>query len=327
MSNASEIGCTSASAIREVDIAALGPVAFNESRLASRVRFHQAWYRAAVLHIDSFGSTRTTTGDIPRGSILPDFAAATGMNFTSEQARAVYLQRRSRGWGLDPVRCTAYLTSSQALTLNLFGPLLTDHRWFARVLTQVLSVRIIEVLEAHLEHAPARPSQALGDRTMLDLWLLLRRSDGKTLSVAFEVKYSDRFNSRHLPVWANPKYLELATRRPHPTWDWDNPITRSRTVNQLLRCHALTMLFGEAAAATTEHLLVIHHPADTDAPIVTREYASTVPHDPVAHLDLTAFLDAMRSTSDGSDQEDHVEQLRMRYVAHELSDPLWNERQ
>lgn len=314
-------------AIREVDLAALGPVAFNESRLASRVRFHQAWYRAAVLHIDSFGSARTGSAEIPRGSILPGAEAADGRNFTSAEARAVYLQRRSQGWGLDPVRCTANLTSSQALTLNLFGPLLHDREWFGEVLTRILSVHVLEVLDAHLEHAPARPSQALGDRTMLDLWLLVRRSDGHTLSVAFEVKYSDRFNSRHLTVWENPRYRELADRRPHRAWDWDSPITRSRTVNQLLRCHALAMLFGEAAGASSEHLVVIHHPSDTEAPIVTREYASTVPNDRVSHIDLDVFLTAMTRSAKDDEQRSQTDALRVRYVAHELSNALWNRRQ
>lgn len=311
--------------IRQVHLADLGPVSFAESVLAARARFHQAWYRAAVLGIDSYGSSVHGGVSIPRGSILPAAAAVAGKNFTSEDARQLYRERRARGWGLDPTRCTAYLTSSQALTLNIFGPLVKDSAWFARVLTDVLGAPVTEVLQAHVEHAPHRPSQALGDRTMLDVWVVARMDDGETLSIAVEVKYSDRFNSRVLPIWANPRYREIANRQQPPLWDLDASATRSRAVNQLIRCHALCVFFAQEARATRSQLVVIHHSSDSAAAAVIAEFDDIVESGTLRHFDLDSFLLAMARSANAA-QCQLVAELRTRYVAYHLSDALWERR-
>lgn len=308
--------------IREVTLADLGPVTFAESRLSARTRFHQAWYRAAVLHIDSYGTSKHLRVDVPRGSILPDSAVLDGKNFVSVDAEYLYQERRALGWGLDPTRCTAYLTSSQALTLNVFAPLMRDPAWFATVLTEVLVTPISNISQAHIEHAPSRPSQALGDRTMLDLWLMATTTDGRNLSIAFEVKYSDRFSSRVLPIWASSRYRELAHSQHPPLWDLDAPATRSRSINQLIRCHALAAHLGQSLQATNSHLVVVHQPADSVAAAVINEFRSLVGDDTLRSCDLKALLDAMANSA-STKQLQTVERLRVRYAANELSEDLW----
>lgn len=313
--------------MREIrDVSDLGPVRFVESSLASRVRFHQAWYRAAVLHVDSYGSSTHRGTTISRGSILPKWAVAHGMNFVSDEARVLYDSRRSEGWGLDPVRCQAHLTSSQALTLNLFGPLMHDRRWFARVLSLVLATSVTGVLAARVEHSPGRPSQALGDRTIVDLWLLLLLDCGDTVSVVFEVKYCDRFNSRFLPVWSNDRYRRLSSEQTDPTWDWDNPAIQSRTVNQLLRCHAMAEYLGQRSGSSDSRLVVLHHQSDQSAVRAVNEYSLIARTGTVLSRDLTAFLNAMRTTAVGLPQQCAVDALDVRYDAEDLSENLWNAR-
>ncbi|MGJ0121735.1 PGN_0703 family putative restriction endonuclease [Williamsia sp. MIQD14] len=311
--------------MQDVQLAALGPVSFAESPLASRVRFHQAWYRAAVLGIESYGSSVHGRVSTPRGSILPAAAALAGKNFTSDHAHQLYRERRSRGWGLDPTRCTAYLTSSQALTLNIFGPLLNDKAWFACVLTDVLGTPVREVLQAHIEHAPHRPSQALGDRTMLDVWVIAKTENGQNLSIAIEVKYSDRFSSRVLPIWANPKYREIANSQHPPLWNLDAPASRTRAVNQLIRCHALCVFLAQEARATRSQLIVVHHPADSAAAAVIDEFDAIVDNGTLHPCGLDSFLLAM-SRSANATQSRTVDELRTRYVAYHLSDALWERR-
>lgn len=289
------------------------------------MRFHQAWYRAAVLKIDSYGSSVHGRVSIPRGSILPAAAALAGKNFTSEDAHRLYRERRARGWGLDPTRCRSFLTSSQALTLNIFAPLIGDSAWFACVLTNVLRTPVTEVLRAHIEHAPRRPSQALGDRTMLDVWVLAKTNEGQTLSIAIEVKYSDRFNSRVLPIWANPKYREIANSQQPPLWDLDASATRTRAVNQLIRCHALCVFLAQEARATRSQLIVVHHPADSAATAVIDEFDAIVDDGTLRPCGLDSFLLAMARSANAT-QSRTVDELRTRYVAYHLSDALWQRR-
>lgn len=170
------------------------------------------------------------------GSILHPDDAAAGRNFTTPAAERLYLDRRRAGWGVDPVRCTGYLTSSQALTINLLAPLKEDPAWAARVLSGLLDREITAVSGLEIEYAPRRRSLHLGDMTRLDAWIRLETGSGPQ-GLALEIKYADRFSSRHLRVAENPRYRELA--RTTGLWDLDDERTRSRPVNQLLRCHAL----------------------------------------------------------------------------------------
>ncbi|WP_374113599.1 hypothetical protein [Microbacterium sp. zg.B48] len=60
----------------------LGPQNAGDGPLLRRVRRHQSWYRAEVLGLPRWGTTR---GRSPRelGSVLSDEDAAAGLNFRS----------------------------------------------------------------------------------------------------------------------------------------------------------------------------------------------------------------------------------------------------
>ncbi|WP_157234303.1 PGN_0703 family putative restriction endonuclease [Rhodococcus opacus] len=300
----------------------IGPVVFAESSLASRVRFHQAWYRAAVLRIESYGSSPSPKGPIARGSVLPVADAQAGKNFISKNVFDTYLARRAQGWGVDPVRCTSFMTSSQTLTFNVFGPLLSNSAWFCRVLSTVLDMDVHGIDRAEIEYAPARPSLALGDKTRLDLWMLLQTDIG-TLSLAVEVKYVDRFNSRYLPVWTNTRYQRLLEEK-GAYWDFTEPVTRSRTINQLLRCHALSVFLSPSADAPPAHLLVLHHPDDQSAQKVVDEYVTaTKPHSSVLRTTINTLFDVMLDCAETTDQRITAHLLFDRYVKHDLSEASW----
>jgi hypothetical protein len=86
-----------------------------ESGLPARMRLHQSWYRAAILGLDRWGCTPPPTSR-PLGSILTEVDAAAGLAFTSSAAEALYIERRTKGWGVDPLRVQAYLGAADIST-------------------------------------------------------------------------------------------------------------------------------------------------------------------------------------------------------------------
>ena len=110
----------------------LGPQNPGDGPLLRRRRLHQSRYRATVLKLPHWGAT---VGRSPRplGSVLADEDAAEGRNFGSLGARDLYTSRHAAGWGIDP-RCSTYMTSSQALMINLCRgthPPRSTARWLA----------------------------------------------------------------------------------------------------------------------------------------------------------------------------------------------------
>jgi hypothetical protein len=123
-------------------LAELGPQLPAESGLPARIRFHQSWYRRLILGRAAFGAAPAYAGGRALGSILSAEDADAGLNFVTQSAKSLFTWRRRQGWAVDPVRCTSYLTSSQALTLNLFGPLRAAPAWASRVLSVLLSIEV-----------------------------------------------------------------------------------------------------------------------------------------------------------------------------------------
>ncbi|WP_157227322.1 PGN_0703 family putative restriction endonuclease [Nocardia asiatica] len=302
----------------------IGPVFFPESRLSTRIRFHQAWYRAGILGIERFGCMPAANGQVPKGSVLPPAAALEGKNFTSAEAFDWYTNRRAQGWGVDPIRCTAVMTSSQALTFNAFAPLRHCDRWFRVVLSNIFDIDVKKIHRCEIEFAPSRPSLALGDKTRLDLWLLIATSSG-SLSACIEVKYADRFSSRFLPVWKNDRYRDLTLRGNCNSWDLDSPQIRSRRINQLVRCHALTSFLGTSyECKNSARVAVIHHPDDAIALDIVDEYRSVVrQQSSIKSMDIKRLFEVMMDNSSSEEQRREVSTLACRYVQFDLSDPSW----
>ncbi|SIJ41174.1 Uncharacterised protein [Mycobacteroides abscessus subsp. bolletii] len=251
---------------------AVGPQNPGDVPLLRRVRLHQSWYRAAVLGLPRWGTTR---GRSPRplGSVLCEEDAAAGLNFVSSAALDLYGTRHAAGWGIDP-RCSAYMTSSQALTINLFGLVSQDEAWLLGCLNAWLGrsdIRHVEALE--LEFAPTRRSLHLNDQTRIDALLVVAGDCGIEV-VAVEVKYADRFNSRHLNI-STPPYQRLAQRS--GLWSAPSQVLTDRRMNQLARIHALATSHGLSRNIDLPaSLLVLAHEMDTVAADVVDEYKSCV---------------------------------------------------
>lgn len=276
-----------------------------------RTRFHQSWYRARFLGLPRWGSTPGAQGS-PLGSVLHPDDAAAGHNFTSSAAREMFEARRMQGWGVDPVRCTNLLTSSQALTLNLFGPLAAEPASFINLLNVVTGRSdVLGVEDVRVEFAPRRRSEHLNDMTRLDVLVYAKTAEG-LLPVVFEVKYADRFNSRKTPTTTDP-YMALA--HASGIWSSDHVLGEQR-FNQLLRCHALAASVGAIEGAVLlPVLVVIHHAADTATACLVDDYRDHVSDASlVQRTNLCEFVAAMGSTADG---------LRERYCDMDASESDW----
>lgn len=295
----------------------------SETRHARRARFHQSWYRAFRLGVLDWGQT---IAGRPIGSILPPDAADAGKNFTSTASRELFAERRLQGWGVDPVRMTSHMTSSQTLLMNMLGPLADDRSWLLKVLRGVLQRPDLGVvLDVEVEFAPAARSRYLADMTRVDAFIRVASATG-TEGIVLELKYTDRFSSRRLAIAENVKYVDLA----ESTGLWRAPTTAlsDDTCNQLLRCHALgaRTLQVEHDATMPVTLLLVSHPRDISAGVVFDRYRSHLT-DPrqALHVRLDRLLDAASATSSTAAGSAAIDELRLRYLDHDASESLWRE--
>lgn len=300
----------------------IGPQRTEEPLFARRLRFHQSWYRSEVLGLKAFG---TTSGKAPRplGSILTEADALVGHNFINWSARELYLTRRASGWGVDPVRCTRYLTSSQALTLNLFGVLALSPQWTLDVLQSALDrTDFVKLLRLDVEFAPRRRSEHLHDMTRVDVLVEVLTGAGREF-FGVEVKYADRFNSRRVDVSREP-YRALAAKS--GLWLDADSTLRDQRVNQLVRCHALvtSLAWRASARESTPSMLVLHHEADRRAEATVRLYQSQVTaSDAVRSASLSGFIRTMVDRARNDEQRRAAQDLHLRYAGEEASERLW----
>ncbi|TXI56030.1 MULTISPECIES: PGN_0703 family putative restriction endonuclease [Mycobacteriaceae] len=305
-------------------LAAIGPQRTADSLLARRVRFHQSWYRAAVLGRTSFGQT---AGAAPRplGSVLADADAQAGLNFTSLAARRLFERRHAEGWGVDPVRCAKYLTSSQALTINLFGLLVESMAWSARVLRDALHRPDISAVKwIQVEYAPRRRSQYLHDMTRLDALMLVSTRTGDEL-LAVELKYVDRFNSRLVNIDRIP-YRRLATT--HDLWRDVDHVLQASEVNQLVRCHALAVAVSDdliTGQKRPARLVVVHHHADPSSTAAVDRYRAHLQEPALVQaVTLKSFVTALHVQARSPKQRRAARDLYRRYVDESESEPAWD---
>lgn len=300
-------------------LAQLGPLKVSEPTLSRRIRLHQAWYRYAVLGVHNFGSTRPPTSR-PLGSILPRAEAQRFSNLIGPAAVAAYQRRRLLGWGVDPVRTLEYLTSSQALTINLFGALQDNLRWCQGVLNLVLGPNPAIESVSSVEIEFQDPKRGLGDRTIVDV-LIRAMSDVGPLTIAVETKLGDRFNSRVVEMgdaYGSLKHL------------WTQPSeARRQEFSQLARAHALAehVSLGLHPRGVSRGLvLLIHHPGDLRA-VATSESYSCLTTEPTTNraTGLNLFLTHMATSAPDEEARELVRTMILRYVDLDKSESIWQE--
>jgi hypothetical protein len=295
----------------------------SDTKFMRRVRAHQAWYRVHVLGLRRFGRLAGSGSEC--GSVLADADASEGLNFTSSDALAAYEQRRGHGWGVDPVRCISYLTSSQTLTFNMLADLRRHPDAAARLFGRLLGRSDLLTMESvDFEFSGVQTPYWLGDRTFIDALLRFRRLDGALQVVAIETKLADRFSTRRTEAMGGPRYLRLTDDI--QIWrDLAASLERS-TTRQLTRCHALAQSVQRLDGGTSGEsasLLVLLHPDDSVGRSQATTYFAGLVDGDGAAVTWDTYLAAAHAA--GALSVSLHDALMVRYVEHSLSAEAWSD--
>lgn len=287
------------------------------------MRVHQAWYRANVLGLSRYGSLASSKSLC--GSVLVDEDAERWLNFLGPSAATTYAARRAAGWGVDPVRCMKYLTSSQTLTFNMLSEVVRRPTASARLFGAMLGRADLAWLEsADFEFSGVDTPYWLGDRTLVDLLLRFRRTDGGLQVVAVETKLADRFSTRRTAGMRGLRYQQLAER--HPIWRDLQESLDSDATRQMTRCHALAQSVQVVDGGRPNEgavLLMLLHPGDRNGLDQAKAYVAGLSAGEAAFSTWDVFLRAAGSARamDGGLRRD----LELRYVDMSLSESVWRD--
>jgi hypothetical protein len=295
----------------------------SDTKFMRRVRVHQAWYRANVLGLSRYGSLASSKSLC--GSVLVDEDAERWLNFLGPSAATTYAARRAAGWGVDPVRCMKYLTSSQTLTFNMLSEVVRRPTASARLFGAMLGRADLAWLEsADFEFSGVDTPYWLGDRTLVDLLLRFRRTDGGLQVVAVETKLADRFSTRRTAGMRGLRYQQLAER--HPIWRDLQESLDSDATRQMTRCHALAQSVQVVDGGRPNEgavLLMLLHPGDRNGLDQAKAYVAGLSAGEAAFSTWDVFLRAAGSARamDGGLRRD----LELRYVDMSLSESVWRD--
>lgn len=149
--------------------------------------------------------------------------------------REVYNREAGSAWDADRLRRN--LLSSQALCLNLFGPMRLDADFATALLSELMADTIGEYIDVLFEHSPRRGHPALtNDYTAIDAVIRARTPTGARLLIGVEVKYTEdcfegspRIDKRHNEI----------ARASGAFIDPDDPALRQNPAQQLFRLQNL----------------------------------------------------------------------------------------
>ena len=207
-----------------------------DTRYRAAARLAQSFWREHQGH--PCGCVRNpATGQSRRlGSRLTAPVARSGANLISAGLLPLVrheLAYREVGALSETDRLWSNLLSSQALALNLFGPLKLEPALATAVLGRLFPDLVGIVTDIAFEHSPARGDPVFtGDRTAFDVLVRCTTPTGKRAFLAVEVKYTETPGGTRAP--ANQRYDALS-RAAGVFADPDSPALRGGTLNQLWR--------------------------------------------------------------------------------------------
>ncbi|MGY3318146.1 PGN_0703 family putative restriction endonuclease [Arthrobacter sp. TE12232] len=299
----------------------IGPLPQSDSGLLKRIRFHQAWYRWAVLGLPDYGSLAGSGAGC--GSVLADPDAEAFKNFVSSRALLEYQGRRLQGWGVDPVRCTKYMTSSQTLTFNMLADAVARPVECANLFGILTGREDLDLLaDYHFEYSAVGKPHFLGDRTLLDVLLEFRTTGGGTQVVAVETKLADRFSTRKTTAMHGSLYL--AIQEESGLWHSLEDALKDNQTRQLARCHALAQSVQRTHRRNVQAIvLTLLHDSDQNGVRATTAYARCAAIDGTARTATWGeYLDTAGSVNAVSSET--LSSLRERYVNLSASQSWWD---
>jgi len=293
----------------------LGPQYSGDTPFSKKMRRHQSWYRACVLHLP-FGTGPGPNDARHLGNMLTRMDGEKGRNFLTPGIFEVVLERIKQGGGaVEPYRLLHNLLSSQPMCFNLFGPLARDHDLAKRLLAGMVPEKIAEVTRIEFEWAPQPKVSYLADRTAFDAFIEYRTEDGRLVGLGIETKLAEPFSRQ---VYDRPEYrrwMQLADSPWRPD-SWDK--VQDIRYNQLWRDHLLTVALGHHADPSYDitRLMLVHHPDDSESAKNFNNYKRLLRDDDdslVCFL-LDRIIDLWLSVAGEGEVRNWLLAFKMRYI-------------
>jgi hypothetical protein len=304
----------------------IGPQNPGDDPFAARMRFHQSWYRAAVLGVPCGSGPRA--GDSRHlGSMLRRTDGERGLNFLSSQILEVVQAKLDRGEGLiEEFRLLHNMLSSQPMCINLFGPMVADLDLATAVFRELVPDEIDRVTHVDIEYAPDPKEEFLDDRTAFDAFVEFDRADGRRGFVGIETKLTEPFSRKTYDGKAYRRWVERADS-PWPKESWSPPerLAHIRR-NQLWRDHLLAVAILRHPQSPYESgcLMLVRHPLDEQCEGAVNSYRRLLKPDDSTFLDCP--LDRLVAVIEECARRTHgqwITSFRKRYVSIEGSEDVW----
>jgi hypothetical protein len=145
-----------------------------------QARLHQSKYRAEVLKVDC---------DL-YGNMLQEEDGRKGLNFY--QDFNILEEVYKRYGGRYSKQLYSNLLRSEHIPFNLFIPLKHNLEFAKKVLNDLLSNSIKEILKIDIEYAPPFRELYLNDYTSFDAYIEYKHTDGSLGILGIEVKYTEK---------------------------------------------------------------------------------------------------------------------------------------
>ncbi len=305
----------------------LAPSEERDKSFTGRMRFHQSWYRHAILQLKP-GPNPHAHGDELYGNMLIEEDAREGKNFLTPQIFEFAKERFPLSQkDNETARLYQNLLSSQPMCFNLFGPLKSSPE-LATVLLRLLPgfPQDAQVTNLFFEYPP-KQARPLADQTSFDACISYERRGRVKGFIGIETKLTEPFSLKKYAF--SQRYRQWMDRG--DLWWRPNAENRfsSFAFNQLWRNHLLTysMLNQPDPLFREGYCCVVFHPGNKHCSNAMQEYHNLLtpmgtqtllswPIDRIAEL----WVPHLKS----QDQIDWFDDFQTRYLRLETSEQTWH---
>jgi hypothetical protein len=293
----------------------LGPQHSKDDPLTARMRLHQSWYRSRVLKVP-YGVGPKASNKTYYGNMLTREDGERGLNFLSPHIFQIARRRLAASPALlDSFRLLCSMLSSQTMAINLFGPLVDNKDLAKRLVEELLSVPIQEVLRVDLQYTPEPAKEYLNDRTAFDVFVEYLDQDGQPSFAGIETVLAGPFSDR---VYANPSYHKWTYHEEAPFTAGILAALNTPELNQLWRGHLLAtaLRLHPNSIYASGYYLLLYPAQNTEIGQTAAQYRHLLkPSDQTfAALTLQQVFERWQELVKNSAYQSWLEAFRLRYL-------------
>jgi hypothetical protein len=293
----------------------LGPQYPKDDPLTARMRLHQSWYRSRVLKVP-YGVGPKASNKTYYGNMLTREDGERGLNFLSPHIFQIARRRLAAGPApVDSFRLLCSMLSSQAVTINLFGPLVDNKDLAKRLVEELLSVPVKEVLRVDLQYTPEPAKEYLNDRTAFDVFVEYLDQDGQPSFAGIETVLAGPLSDR---VYANPSYQKWTEHGDAPFKEGIRAVLSTPELNQLWRGHLLAtaLRLHPDSIYGSGHYLLLYPAQNMEIGQAAAQYRHLLkPTDHTfAALTLQHVVERWQKLVENSAYQSWLEAFRLRYL-------------